>query len=151
MLSSGSCVEQAPAQVVETHARAIDVVEDGVVELVRGVRVDALLRCGGLAHAVGQERHHGPVEASRETDVFVEAALELLKVWFRDIALAQVGSDALVNRDLSPLALEAAARISPTRLQRRAVLIDEAKNAITARNGSVRLQLERMFIEMFTA
>ena len=67
------------------------------------------------------------------------------------IALAQVGSDALVNRDLSQLALDAAARISPARLQRRAVVLDEAKNAITARNGSVRLQLERMFIEMFTA
>jgi len=84
----------------------------------------------------------------RET---AESALELLKVWFRDIALAQVGSDALVNRDLAALATEAAARISPARLQRRAVLIDEARNAITARNGSVRLQLERMFIEMFTA
>lgn len=84
----------------------------------------------------------------RET---AEAALELLKVWFHDIALAQVGSDALVNRDLHELATAAATRISPSRLQRRAVLLDEAKNAITARNGSVRLQLERMFIEMFTA
>jgi hypothetical protein len=34
-------------------------------------------------------------------------------------------------------------------VQRRAVLLDEARNAITQRNGSVRLQLERLFVEMF--
>ena len=80
-----------------------------------------------------------------------EAAIDVLQIWFRDVALAQVGSDALVNSDLSQLATQAIARVSPARLQRRAGLLEEAKNAITQRNGSVRLQLERMFVEMFTA
>ncbi len=80
-----------------------------------------------------------------------ETSLEVLQVWLRDVALTQVGSDALVNADLKALASDAVTRVSPARLQRRSTLIDEAKNAISARNGSVRLQLERMFIEMFTA
>lgn len=80
-----------------------------------------------------------------------EASLDVLQVWLRDVALTQVGSEALMNADLKELAVQAAARISPARVQRRAVLIDEAKNAITQRNGSVRLQLERMFVEMFMA
>jgi hypothetical protein len=33
-------------------------------------------------------------------------------------------------------------------LLRRMGVLDEAKNAISARNGGVRLQLERMLIEM---
>ncbi len=80
-----------------------------------------------------------------------ESSLDVLQVWFRDVALAQVGSDALVNGDLKELAQQAMTRVSPARLQRRTQLIDEAKNAITQRNGSVRLQLERMFVEMFLA
>lgn len=80
-----------------------------------------------------------------------ETSLEVLQVWLRDVALTQVGSDALVNADLKELAATAAARISPARVQRRTQLIDEAKNAITQRNGSTRLQLERMFIEFFLA
>jgi DNA polymerase-3 subunit delta' len=80
-----------------------------------------------------------------------EAALDVLQVWFRDVALAQVGGEKLINVDLKELAQQATARVSPARLQRRTQLIDEAKNAITQRNGAARLQLERMFVEMFTA
>jgi DNA polymerase III subunit delta' len=80
-----------------------------------------------------------------------EAAIDVLQIWFRDVALAQVGAENLVNADLGPVAIEAATRVSPAGLQRRAGLLEEAKNAITQRNGSVRLQLERMLIEMFTA
>lgn len=90
-------------------------------------------------------------ESWAEDRVTAETSLEVLQVWFRDVALTQVGSDALVNADLKTLASEAVTRVSPARLQRRSTLIDEAKNAISARNGSVRLQLERMFVEMFTA
>lgn len=88
------------------------------------------------------------VGADRPT---AEAALGVLQTWFRDVALAQVGAEGLMNADLAPLAQDAATRVSPAGLQRRAVLLEEAKNAITQRNGAVRLQLERMFIEMFTA
>ncbi len=78
-----------------------------------------------------------------------EGALEVLQGWCHDVALAQVGATDLVNADLGPLAQRAAARVSPANLQRHVGLIDEARNAISQRNGSVRLQLERMFIEMF--
>ncbi|MGV3624286.1 MAG: DNA polymerase III subunit delta' [Archangium sp.] len=80
-----------------------------------------------------------------------ESSLEVLQVWLRDVALTQVGSDALVNSDLKELAATAATRVSPARLQRRSNLIEEAKNAISQRNGSTRLQLERMFVEFFMA
>ncbi len=81
-----------------------------------------------------------------------ELALEVLQVWFRDVAVTQAGGGAaLVNADLAALAGEAGARVSPARLQRRLGLLDEAKNAITQRNGAVKLQLERMFVEMFSA
>jgi DNA polymerase-3 subunit delta' len=80
-----------------------------------------------------------------------EAALDVLQVWTRDVARAQVGGGALVNGELSALAVAAATRVSPGGLQRRVVLLDEAKNAITQRNGAARLQVERMLIEMFGA
>lgn len=80
-----------------------------------------------------------------------EAALDVLQAWLRDVAIAQVGGQALINSDLQELASQAMGRVPAARIQRRAVLLEEARNAITQRNGSVRLQLERMFIEMFRA
>jgi DNA polymerase-3 subunit delta' len=78
-----------------------------------------------------------------------ETALDVLQVWFRDVAAAQVGGQTFMNADLGDLALTAATRVTPASLQRRLTLLDEARNAITARNGAIRLQLERLFIEMF--
>ena len=77
-----------------------------------------------------------------------EAALDVLQVWLHDVGVAQVGGAGLVNGDLAELVRTAATKVSGASLLRRAVLIDEARNAISARNGAVRLQLERMFIEM---
>ena len=90
-------------------------------------------------------------EVMGEDRATAEAAIDVLQIWFRDVGLAQVGAEGLVNADLAQLATQATGRVSPARLQRRAGLLEEAKNAITQRNGSVRLQLERMFVEMFTA
>ncbi len=90
-------------------------------------------------------------EVMAEDRATAEAAIDVLQIWFRDVGLAQVGADGLVNADLAELAAQATGRVSPARLQRRAGLLEEAKNAITQRNGQVRLQLERMFVEMFTA
>lgn len=78
-----------------------------------------------------------------------ELALDVLQVWFRDVAAARVDGATLINPELQPLALAAAAKVSPANLHRRNLLVDEARNAITQRNGGVRLQLERMFVEMF--
>jgi DNA polymerase-3 subunit delta' len=80
-----------------------------------------------------------------------EACLEVLGVWLRDVAVAQAGQGGLINADLAPLAELAAARVSAAAIHRRAALLDEARNAISARNGAVRLQLERMLIEMLAA
>ena len=79
-----------------------------------------------------------------------EACLDVLSVWMRDVAVAQVGQGGLINADLSVMAEVAAARVSPGSVHRRLALIDEARNAITQRNGAVRLQLERMLIEMMS-
>jgi DNA polymerase-3 subunit delta' len=84
--------------------------------------------------------------ADRQT---AEDALEVLQTWTHDVALAQVGGSALVNADLHELAVSAGAKVSHANLHRRTVLIDEARNAITQRNGAARLQLERMLVEMF--
>ena len=88
-------------------------------------------------------------ETLGEDRVTAEAALEVLQVWLRDVAVAQVGAGQLINADVAELAQVAATKVSPAGIQRRAVLLDEARNAISQRNGSVRLQLERMFVEMF--
>lgn len=80
-----------------------------------------------------------------------EASLEVLQVWLRDVAVAQVGGPSLVNTDLAALAARAAGRVSQASLHRRNVLVDEARNAISHRNGAARLQLERLLIEMFAA
>ncbi len=78
-----------------------------------------------------------------------EIALDVLQVWLRDVQVAQVPDAKLVNGDLQPLAVAAAAKVSAAGLHRRHLLIDEARNAITQRNGAIRIQLERMFVEMF--
>ena len=77
-----------------------------------------------------------------------EDALRILDLWTRDVAVMRAGSDALANRDLAELAQTAAGKVPDAELHRRHQLIDAAFGAITARNGSPRLQLERMLIEM---
>jgi DNA polymerase-3 subunit delta' len=50
--------------------------------------------------------------------------------------------------DLGELAREAAARIHESEVHRRHQLIERAQAAIGQRNGSPRLQMERMLLEM---
>jgi DNA polymerase-3 subunit delta' len=76
-----------------------------------------------------------------------EQALALLSLWTRDVALAKVGAQGLANMDLGELAREAAARTHEAELHRRHFLIERAQGALQ-RNGSPRLQLERMLLEM---
>ncbi|XXF75717.1 DNA polymerase III subunit delta' [Myxococcaceae bacterium GXIMD 01537] len=77
-----------------------------------------------------------------------EQALELLVLWTRDVALARAGSGALANQDLAELAREVAGRTHEAALHKRHALLERAQVAIGQRNGSPRLQLERMLIEM---
>lgn len=83
--------------------------------------------------------------ASRDA---AEAALQLLTVWLRDLALLQAGSEQIANRDLLELARSSAAKRSPESLHRSNALVEKARFAITVRNGGARLQLERMLLEM---
>lgn len=89
-------------------------------------------------------------ETLAEDKTKAEAALEVLAVWLRDVAVAQVGGQ-VVNADLSGLATKAGQRISAAGLARRAHVLGEAQNAISQRNGATKLQLERMLIEMMAA
>ena len=89
---------------------------------------------------LGFAEEHG----SRED---AEEALSLLAVWIRDVLLARAGRP-IAQEDLLPLAQKAAAKVSEVELLRRAKLIEEARYWIAERNGSPRLQLERMLIEM---
>ncbi len=78
-----------------------------------------------------------------------EDSLRLLTVWNRDVAVLQAGAGEVANADLVPLAESAGRKWSAPALHRRAQLLAEAQNAISARNGAARLQLERMLIEIF--
>ncbi len=156
------------AQKVKAAAKKKDAVDDALARQIAEMASGSLARALALDPAALLRRKEiieafeklSPDDASGwislaevlgEDRPTAEAALDVLQVWFRDVALAQVGATGLVNADLSALATEAIERVSPARLQRRTGLIVEARNAITQRNGSVRLQLERMFVEMFTA
>ncbi|MBU8899952.1 DNA polymerase III subunit delta' [Corallococcus sp. M34] len=103
-------------------------------EALRGDDVPALLR---FADAHGGSRDDA------------EGMLDLLLLWTRDVALAKAGGEHLANADLLALAREVAARTSETALHRRHALLESARTAIVTRNGSPRLQLERMLIELF--
>ena len=82
--------------------------------------------------------------------VEAETCLDVLSIWLRDVIAAQAGAVSLVNADLLELATKAAERDGTPALLRRMGVLDETKNAISARNGAVRLQLERMLIEMLS-
>jgi DNA polymerase-3 subunit delta' len=75
-----------------------------------------------------------------------EEALTLLSVWLRDLLHVKAGLEDIAQRDLLSLARTASAR-SEAELLRRARLVERAKAAL-ARNGSARMALERMLIEM---
>lgn len=79
-----------------------------------------------------------------------EHALRILDVWTRDLAVLRAGGDvsALANADLADLAHRGAGKVNDVELHQRHKLIESAKYAITERNGSARLQLERMLLEM---
>ncbi|WP_434380904.1 DNA polymerase III subunit delta' [Melittangium boletus] len=90
-------------------------------------------------------RWAGTFGESRET---AEQALGILSLWTRDVALAKAGGERLANRDLAPLAHQVAARTHEGTLHRRHALMEKARATIVERNGSARLQLERMLIEL---
>jgi DNA polymerase-3 subunit delta' len=77
-----------------------------------------------------------------------EQVLALLALWLRDVARTQVGADGLANMDMGELAREASKRTHEAELHRRLQLIERARAAISGRNGSPRLQMERMLLEM---
>ncbi|MBE2253985.1 MAG: DNA polymerase III subunit delta' [Myxococcus sp.] len=136
---------QAATMAGGSLSRALDFDVDGLAE-----RRDIIERFEALAP--GDARGWlALAETLAEDRASAELALDVLQVWLRDVGCARVPGAALVNADLEPLAVSAAGRVSAAGLARRAVLIDEARNAITQRNGAARLQLERMFIEMFAA
>jgi DNA polymerase-3 subunit delta' len=56
--------------------------------------------------------------------------------------------EQLANVDLMELAREVAGRTPESALHKRHALMERAQAAISQRNGSPRLQLERMLIEM---
>jgi DNA polymerase-3 subunit delta' len=94
----------------------------------------------GLALAFAQEAGDSREDA--------EEALDALTQWLADVARVQHGAAVFAHRDLEPLAAEAAARQSPTALLRCHRLIEEAHVAITTRNASPKMHLEKMLIAM---
>ncbi len=83
--------------------------------------------------------------ASREE---AEEALGVLTMWVRDVAVAPFAEAALFHPELRSLATTAASRLDEDQLHLRFRLLDEALVAISKRNASPRLQLERLALEM---
>lgn len=81
--------------------------------------------------------------ASRED---ADACLRILGLWVRDLALVRGGGSAVAHRDLEDLLAQAAPRHPLEELLRRERLIEQAKLAISSRNASAKLQLERLMI-----
>lgn len=143
-------VDEATARLVAVMAagslaRALELDVDGlgrrkeIVEGFEALRADDAKGWLAFAEEFG---------ASRED---AEDCLRILSVWLRDLAALQAGVPELVNRDLQPIAERAAERLSSPAVHRRGLLMEQALNAVTSRNGSPRLQLERMLIEIFAA
>src|SRR5262245_49193572 len=72
---SRSSVEQLTAEVIEARSRPIEIVEHGIVELVRSILVG---RLRSLANAIGEEGGYRFVESSRESDVVIQVPLQEL-------------------------------------------------------------------------
>lgn len=129
---SGGSLGRALALDVKALAQRKDVIT--AFESLRGNDIPGLLRFA--------EAHGG----SRED---ADSALELLLLWTRDVSLSKAEAEAgMANRDLKALASEVAGRTSETSLHRRHALLEAARTAIGTRNGSPRLQLERLLIEL---
>ena len=108
-------------------------------EMIEGFEAALRQDLGGVLRFA--ERHGG----SREE---AEAALRLLRFWFRDLALTRAGgADRLANADLAALASEVAGRLSDVDVHRRDRLAGEAIYRVSQRNGSPRLQWESLLIQ----
>ncbi len=90
--------------------------------------------------------------ASREV---ADESLQMLTWWLRDLASIREkgtvpGGDGLrlINVDLAAAVEQGAAKVRSDELHRRIQLVEQARIAISSRNGAPRLQLERMLIEM---
>ncbi len=154
-----------PSALIAERVKAARKVDDATAHLL------AMLAAGSLSRALaldvdGLERRKEVVErfeslgrddarawlrfaedygGSRED---AERCLAILSLWTRDLAAIRAGADDIVNRDLREIAARAAAAAGDGALHRRQLLIAEAANAVTSRNGSPRLQLERMLVEL---
>jgi DNA polymerase-3 subunit delta' len=86
-------------------------------------------------------------EELAEDRASAEWALAMVKLWLRDLLLLSEGAgpDALINADLAPALALTAQRCSPARLLQQLAEVDEVEAAI-ARNGSPRMQLERLLL-----
>ena len=85
-------------------------------------------------------------EAHGEREAALLAALSL-QAWLREVLLVQTGApaQALELRELSPLALAVAGRVSPQALLAQAKLCGDVVEALE-QNGNGRLQLERLLL-----
>jgi DNA polymerase-3 subunit delta' len=108
----------------------------GLIERFEAVTPDDLRTVLRFAEEAGRDREEA------------EAALALLTVWVRDVAVARAGGPSLFHAELRPLAEEVGARLDDDALHRRFRLLDEAAVAIRQRNAAPRLALERMLLEM---
>ncbi len=91
----------------------------------------------------------GWAEQWSEDRLVAERALDSVKILIHDLTVAKAGALGFSGLTEGERVQRHAQQFSMGQLQQMSLLVDQAKNAIVARNGSARLQLERMVIEMF--
>ena len=134
-------------------AQLVAVMAGGSLSRALAWDVDALQGRADVISAFERLRSREVSELLKFADTFgrsredAEDALRLVALWLRDVAAVQAGG-APLNQDLAALAQKTAEQVSPFTLHRHHALLEQALEAIGARNGSPRLHLERMLIEM---
>jgi len=86
--------------------------------------------------------------AKNKTDL--PDALEVLKSWLRDLAIAKLHPDRIINRDLAPKLQQAAQKMSLTSLFSKFETIQSTQNAIQA-GTNIRLAMEFMVLKLSRA
>jgi DNA polymerase-3 subunit delta' len=73
--------------------------------------------------------------------------LELLKSWFRDMAVVKAGSENVINKDLLPRIRQAAQRCGPMAILANIDRLETARKKIEA-NANIRLTMDVMLMNL---
>lgn len=95
----------------------------------------------------GLNYHLAFAEALTRNTVRLQSALEIMKSWYRDLAVYAYRPDSLINADISDKIAEQSGKISLTRLLALIQAIETTASQIQA-NANARLAIDQLVIEL---